>query len=61
MITLFEYLEDWDDNSLQGYDWYELMEEQVESYNNEYGTNYDPRRAVISYKSWKREKQYGDY
>ena len=59
-ITIDEWLEDHDNPELEGYDWEEVMEEAVRDYNEEFGTNYQPRIAIRNYKTWKRDKQWGD-
>jgi hypothetical protein len=56
-MTINEYLEYWDNQELDDYEWGEQMRQAVADYNNEYGTVYDLDRAVQSYKSWKRQNQ----
>ena len=53
-INLF--LEDWDNAELSATEWREQMEEAVQKYNEEYGTDHMPRSAVRNYISWKREQ-----
>ena len=55
-MNIYDYLEDWDDEELNHYEWEEQMKEAVEKYNEEYGTDHMPRSTVKAYASWKREK-----
>lgn len=50
------YLEDWDNAELSNGEWEEQMEEAVQRYNEEYGTDHMPKSAVRNYKSWKWNK-----
>lgn len=59
-LTIDEWLEDHDNPDLEDYDWEEIMEGAVRDYNEEFGTNYQPRIAIRNYKIWKRDKQWGD-
>jgi len=56
MISIYEYLEDFDNSELLEDEWQEVMEEQVNNYNEDYGACYAPKATVRNYKSWKREK-----
>lgn len=48
-ITIFEHLEDFDNNEISVLLWQEIMEEQVMVYNKEYDTSYDPTKTVDQY------------
>lgn len=49
MITVFEHLEDHDNNELPAYEWEEQLKEAVISYNEEYGTSHDPQKTFNEY------------
>lgn len=55
-MNIYDYMEDWDDENLSNFEWNEQMEEAVQLYNQEYGTDHMPRSAVKRYISWKAEK-----
>lgn len=55
-LTINEFLEDWDNAELTNGEWEEQMEEAVQRYNEEYGTDHMPKSTVRNYKSWKRDK-----
>lgn len=59
-LSIYEFLEDWDDDSLPPDEWEEEMEEAVQMYRERYGTELSPRAAVRNYKSWKRDKYRPD-
>lgn len=56
MITLMEWMEDFDNRELSEYDLQEQLREAVEDYNSEHDTHYDPQRHVIKYFRWVKEK-----
>lgn len=53
-ISIWLYLEDFDNAELSEYDWMEHMIEKVRDYNEEHGTNHDPKRTVENYVSRKK-------
>lgn len=57
-MSVFEYMEDFDNDELPDYEHREQLREAVQDYNDEYGTAHDPEEKVIQYFSWKREKFY---
>lgn len=56
-LSLFEYLEDFDNSELAESDWLEQMRSAVMDFNAEFGTEYQPHVMISNYQSWKREKQ----
>lgn len=54
-MSIYEFLEDFDNPELEGYDWEEQMRYAVHHYNEEYEGNYK-LSIVKAYKQWKREK-----
>lgn len=58
MITIYEFLEDHDNSELSGYDWQERMQEAVDTYNEEHGTEYN-YRIIKQYQRWAIEKSNG--
>ena len=61
-MTIYEYLEDFDNPELSTEDWLEQMTEAVNQYYTENPNAYEmkPKNAISNYKSWRREKQFGD-
>lgn len=56
MITVFEYMEDFDNRELSDYEWKEKLMEACREYNEIYGTNYKPSVTVIKYTYWLESK-----
>lgn len=56
MITLMEFMEDFDYTEYPEHERQERLYEAVLDYNEEYGTHYDPQRHVIKYLRWIKEK-----
>lgn len=59
-MDVFLFLEDFDDEFLQGNEWEEQMREAVEQYNQDYDKNYPVYETIQKYKRWKKNKQKGD-
>lgn len=59
-MNIYEFLEDFDNPELEGYDWEEQMEYAVQQYNYDYDESYDSRATIKNYKSWKRDKYTAD-
>ena len=59
-ISIFDYMEDWDNAELPDYERDEQLMEAVRDYNEEHGTNHDPQKALIKYKSVQRKKYLYD-
>lgn len=55
-MNLYLYLEDFDNEELDPYDWESQMIDAVLSYNEEYNTEHIADKAIKNYKSWKRDK-----
>lgn len=60
-LSIYEYLEDWDNADLSDHEWEEAMREAIENYNYEYNTTYKIASTISNYKSWKRDKYKDDY
>lgn len=48
-LTVYEFIEDFDNNELPPDDWREQLLEAVVEYNKQYNTTYDPRATVTEY------------
>ena len=61
-MTIYEYLEDYDNPELSTEDWTEQMTEAVNNFYLENPNAYKmkPANAIRNYKGWKREKSLGD-
>ena len=59
-ITLYEFMEDFDNSELSDSERREQLENAVMDYNEHYGTSYDSRRSFYNYESWRKEK-YTEY
>lgn len=59
-ISIYEFMEDFDNEELSSYDRVAQLEHAVVQYNQEYLTNYKPVSAVSNYESWKRDKNKPD-
>lgn len=55
-MSIYEFMEDFDNEELSNHEWNEQMEEAVRQYNDEYYTDHAPKSTVRNYHSWKREK-----
>jgi hypothetical protein len=58
-MTVFEYIEDFDNHQLPLLDWMDQMLEAVKDYNFERGTRHDPATIVAQYSSMVRQGIYG--
>lgn len=56
IISIYEFMEDFDNNELCEYDWEEQLKEAVSSYNQEYEASYKPEKMIEKYKAWKKNK-----
>ena len=54
------YLEDFDNSDLQGHDWWEVMRDAVDQYNQDYSENYRSTAAINGYIAWRRRKNTPD-
>ena len=61
-MTIYEYMEDYDNAELSTEDWTEQMAEAVEKFYLENPNAYKmkPANAIRNYFGWKREKSFGD-
>lgn len=55
-ITVFEYMEDFDNEELNDYDRFEQLYEAVLDFNEEFDTTHDPRKTVERYFQWNKAK-----
>lgn len=53
MISIAEYLQDFDNEELDAEEWTEQMGEAVDQYNNDYGATWTHRSALNQYQAWK--------
>lgn len=49
-LTVYEYMEDFDNAELNGSDRLEQLRDAVIKYNEEYGTSHDPKRTLSEYR-----------
>lgn len=56
IMSIYEFLEDFDNSELDESEWQEQMEEAVLTYNDEYDASLKPPVWVRNYKLWKRDK-----
>jgi len=56
-LTVFEFMEDFDNAELNDYDRDEQIRDAVIQYNEENGTSYDPDKTLSAYKG-KRNQMY---
>lgn len=56
-ITLFDFMEDFDNSELSDYERDEQLLEAVRDYNNEYGTDYTPKTELRNYKIMLRRRK----
>lgn len=49
-LTVWEFMEDFDNDEFNDYDWQEQLEDAVRTYNELYGASYDPLKTFKSYK-----------
>lgn len=59
-MNVYDYIEDFDNGSLDFPEWFEQMIQAVKDYNEEFGTLHDPQRIVAQYCSMTRSTEYGD-
>lgn len=59
MITVFDYIEDFDNAELDFPEWMEQMIEAVKDYNQERNTLHDPQKIVAQYCAMVRREKYG--
>ena len=55
-ISLYEFMEDFDNSELSEYERREQLENAVADYNEENGTSYNPAKSFLNYESWRKEK-----
>lgn len=48
-LDVYSFIEDFDNCELSHEDWIEQMEDAVVTYNEQYGTDHDPKRTVHIY------------
>lgn len=48
-LSVYEFIEDHDNAELSHEDWLEQMEDAVVTYNEQYGTDHNPKRTVHIY------------
>lgn len=48
-LSIYQWLEDFDDSELPLDEWIEQLQEAVEKYNEEYKTSFDPKHTVYNY------------
>lgn len=48
-LTVYEFIEDFDNAELPHEEWMEQLQEAVEKYNEEYKTSFDPKHTVYNY------------
>lgn len=53
---LYEAMEDWDNSELDDYERDEQLMDQVQTFNERNGTNYDKRKELSAYKRWRWHK-----
>jgi len=59
-MTVYEFIEDFDNAELDEYEFIEQLREAVVEFNEIHNTDYDPGRTVRQYLSRKREAKYGE-
>jgi len=57
-LTVFQFIEDFDNAELDHDDWMEQLEDAVRTYNEEYQTNHDPRKTVNRYINQIKSQNY---
>ena len=57
-MTVYDFIEDWDNAELSEYDWQEQMEEAVRDYNYQYNERYDPTSTVRHYVNMNRFRNW---
>jgi hypothetical protein len=58
MLTLNEWLEDFDNAELSEYERTEQLREAVIEFNEKNGTSYDPDKSVARYQAWQSRRHY---
>lgn len=48
-MTVYEFMEDFDNAELDDYEWKEQLKEAVIEYNENYGTDFNPSKIVLKY------------
>lgn len=59
-ITVFDWIEDFDNDELVGDDWKNQILDAIRSYNYLYKVNYDPHRTFLEYCKRKQIKHDKD-
>lgn len=59
-MTVFEYIEDFDNAELDYPEWIEQMTEAVLDYNEEFGTRHNPTSIVARYVAMAKKGIYGE-
>lgn len=57
-MTVFDYIEDFDNPDLSSVEWLDQLYDAVRDYNDEFGTLHDPQTIVAQYCSMQREKKW---
>lgn len=55
-ISVYEWMEDFDNAELNAEEWKDQLVEAVEMYNTKYHTDHNPERMVRKYITWKADK-----
>jgi hypothetical protein len=58
MISIYAYMEDFDNAELSDYERDEQLMEAVREYNTTYSSDFKPEHTLRNYKSIKREQYY---
>lgn len=59
-ISVFDYIEDYDDSHLDFPQWLDHMIEAVQDYNDEFGTMHNPQSIVAQYTSMARKQRLSE-
>ncbi|HZI23613.1 MAG TPA: hypothetical protein VFD46_00965 [Chryseolinea sp.] len=59
-ITVFDYMEDFNDESLSSGEWEEVMTEAVQNYNEDHGADYKPKTQMILFKQKKDREKFAE-
>lgn len=60
-MTVFQYIEDFDDPKLTFPEWREQMTQAVRDYNEEYGTDYSPANIIARHQAGKEYDKWHKY
>ena len=59
-MTVYEFIEDFDNAELDEYERMEQMREAVIDFNELHSMDYDPTKTVKQYLSRKKDREYGE-